>query len=129
MTDSSEQDNEQLLRQKVRTSLESILGDATDAGAEADPSGISRAQQILDEETERYYEKSGLVKHLSRTGRGHWVTQEEKARLDGREKQRKRKHRSRRYEKIKPSTILVWVGTAVFAAVLLAYLFATQTIG
>ena len=122
---STEDDKE--VRDRVRKSLESILGDEDDDDAKA-PAELGRLQAILTEETEKYYEKKGLVKHLSRSGRTYWVTPEEKERL-GASRRRRRKRRSSMLDAVSVQTIAIWVGTAIVAAVLLAYLLATEVIG
>ena len=123
-----EPEQEDELRQRVRRSLESILsdgGERPDAATVLPGQEPARVQAIVDEETERFYTRMGLVKHVSRSGRVFWVTEAEKEKLGS----RRRRLRRRLHLDLDFRTIAIAVATALFAALLLAYLFATETIG
>ena len=111
------------LRRRVRHSLESILVPGETGEASPD---VGRLQAILEEETEEYYKRQGMVKHMSRTGRAYWVTAEEAERLSKRGRRRQHHHSSWLSQNM--SSAAIWVGTALVAALLVAYLFATEVI-
>ena len=115
----NDHDNE--LRRRVRDSLENIL-DPSETGDP--PPDVGRLQSILEEETEEYYQRHGMVKHMSRTGRAFWVTAEEEKRLSKRGR-RSKSHGPRNLSVSMP-TLAIWVGTALVAALLVGYLFATE---
>jgi hypothetical protein len=124
------QDEEQRIRETVRKSLENILGEghrvpgATPAPQAA--AGLTDAERILAEETEAYYARMGLIKHVSRSGQVFWVTPHEESRL--RERRARRKRRSW-LPNVNPRVALVW-GVAILLAILLvAYLVTTETVG
>ena len=124
---------EAALREKVRQSLnlilkeprEEVARDVADGGAER--GRLSEAEKIIAEETERYYQGMGLVKHISRSGQVFWITPAEERRL------RKRRAGFRagflgKLAKLSPRTLLVWSATLLVAVLLVAYLVNNETI-
>ena len=123
-----EPQDEERLRERVRKSLQNIVsegGERTRPDAPPLAGEPGRIQAIVDEETELFWANLGLGKHRSRSGRAFWVTPQEEQRLGSR--RRKLKHRLGK--KVDWQTAAIWIGTALFAALLLAYLFATEAIG
>jgi hypothetical protein len=90
---------------------------------------VERLQAILTEETEAFYERMGLVRHVSRTGRIHWVTPEEQAHLSSRRRKRRRRRDPSMLERLNSRVLFVWVATGLIAALLLVYLIKTEVIG
>ena len=124
-------DEEQRIRDTVRRSLDNILGSKADedgggVDAPSELDKLTEAERIIAEETERYYQARGLVRHQSRSGRVHWVTPDEEEKL--RERDGRRRHRTRRPLRVRPRVALVWAVTILLAALLIAYLVHTQTL-
>jgi len=119
-------EEEQALRDRLRQSLEKIVSDGGGSPTTPSPTtDAARLQEILTEETERFYEQKGLVKHLSRSGRMYWVTPEELVKISSR---RSRRRKRNWFAHLDVRTVAIWIGLAVFTALLVAYLFATQLV-
>ena len=77
------EEDEKQLREKIRKSLEqfderepSILEDGLKPDKK-DPDRAKEIETIVSDETDKYYQQKGLIKHVSSTGRVYWLTPEE----------------------------------------------------
>jgi hypothetical protein len=127
------EDDEKQLREKIRRSLEqfkesepsALKGDAVPEVKEP-PENSQRKEQIITEETERYFQEKGLVKHISSTGRVYWLTPEEKERrisLRSRKKRTKRTKQPKR--KITRKEVLFYIFFFLGALIIILVLFHT----
>jgi hypothetical protein len=123
------QNEENEIRDTVRRSLDSILakreGQANGNGTPPPPGDaehVTDAKRIIGEETERYYQKLGLVKHVSRGGQVFWVTPAEAEKLQIR---RKRQEKSLFHFHFNRKVALVWGASILVAALLVVYLLTT----
>lgn len=121
------------IRETVRRSLDSILkspGEKSSepvAGAPPELERIADAKRIIGDETEQYYTKLGLVKHVSRSNQIFWVTPAERDRLL--RSRRRRSHHRGMLARINPRVALIWGATILIAVLLVAYLVSTETFG
>jgi len=117
------QEEEQKIRETVRRSLENLHGSAPpnadvvedDADDGADAERSSDAERIIAEETESYYDRIGLVKHTSRSGRVSWMSATEVAAL----KTRRRRRRRSTSPRFNPRVALLWAVTILTSSGLL----------
>jgi hypothetical protein len=127
------QQEEQQIRDTVRRSLGNILRENPGAvgGTPTLPAELERlsdAKRIIAEETERYYQALGLVKHVSREGQVYWVTPAEHDRLMVRRRRHRRSHGLAWLRGLNPRVALVWAATILLAILLVAYLLSSEVI-
>ena len=126
---------ERRIRETVRQGLDNILNATMEPSSDGasspddttrDLERLAEAERIIAEETQRYYDGRGLVKHETSDGRLLWVTPTEAARFRGHNSRRRRR---RGRTRINPKIALVWGVTITLAVLLVAYLVQTETLG
>ena len=127
------EEDEKQLREKIRRSLEQIK--------ESEPSTLKGKvvqeekesaensklkEQIISEETDKYFQEKGLIKHISSSGRIYWLTPEEEERWKHRRSRKKKKKRNNQAKpKITKKEVLFYIFFFLCALIIIIVLFHT----
>jgi hypothetical protein len=124
------EEDEKELREKIRKSLEQFEENEPSAfedGLKPDKKDPDRAREIetiVSDETDKYFQQKGLVKHISSSGRVYWLTPEEEAGWERRHTRRRKKKKTAK-RKMTKKEILFYVFFLLAALVTIIVLFRT----
>ena len=85
-------------------------------------------EQIVADETDKFFERKGLIKHISSSGRVYWLTPEEEEGWKRRHNRKKRRKKKKTKPKITKKEIVFYVFFFLSALIIIIVLFRTAVI-
>jgi hypothetical protein len=124
------EEDEKQLREKIRKSLEHFEENEPSNFEDGlkpekkDPDRAKEIETIVSDETDRYFQQKGLIKHISSSGRVYWLTPEEEEGWERRHNRRKKKTKKVK-RKMTKKEVLFYIFFLLAALIIIIVLFRT----